>query len=109
VGDPFLTTAATVTCPHGGQATIAPSQSAAVAGAAICTESDQVTIAGCPFTIGPNPSPCVTVQWQSSSQSTKLSGLAALTAGSVGLCLSAASAPQGPVVLAPAQFQAAAT
>ena len=109
MSDPFLTTAATVTCPHGGQATIVPGQSAAVAGAAICTESDQVTIAGCPFTIGPNPSPCLTVQWQSSSLSTKLGGVAALTVGSVGLCLNPASAPQGPVLLAPAQVQAVAT
>ena len=58
MGEPLLTVSATVTCPHGGQGTIAPSQSAVVAGSTVCTEADQVTIAGCPFTIGPNPSPC---------------------------------------------------
>jgi hypothetical protein len=35
--------------------------------------------------------------------------VAALTVGSVGLCLNPASAPQGPALLAPAQVQAVAT
>ncbi len=109
MGEPLLTVNATVTCPHGGQATIAPAQDAVVAGATVCTEADQVTIAGCPFTIGPNPSPCISVQWQSASATSTAGGAAVLTAGSVGLCLNAAAAPQGPVILVPAQATAVAT
>lgn len=110
MGEPLLTVNATVMCPHGGQGTITPSQSALSAGGGtVCTESDQVTIAGCPFTIGPNPSPCVSVQWQSASTSSKAGGTALLTVGSQGLCLNAASAPQGPVILTPAQSSAVAT
>jgi len=109
MGEPLLTVNATVTCPHGGQGTIAPAQSAVVAGATVCTENDQVTIAGCPFTIGPNPSPCVSVQWQSASTTSMAGGAAMLTTGSVGLCLNSEAAPQGPVVLVPAQAAAVAT
>ena len=109
MGDPVLTVSATVTCPHGGQGTITPAQAAVVAGDTVCTEADQVTIAGCSFTVGPNPSPCVLVQWQSASTTTTASGLAILTAASEGLCLNPAGAPQGPVVLTPAQAAAVAT
>lgn len=106
MGDTVLTTSATITCPHGGQGSIAsPSQNAAKAGTPICTKDDHVTIAGCPFTIGPNPSPCVSVQWTTASTVCTAGGTAVLTTSSVGLCMSAANAPQGPVQLAPAQTQ----
>jgi hypothetical protein len=100
---PLLTTSATIMCPHGGQGTIVPSQTAAMAGATICTQSDMVLIAGCPFTIGPNPSPCLTVQWLTASTICTAGGKPLLTTNSVGLCMSPASAPQGPVVLVPGQ------
>jgi hypothetical protein len=109
MGAPLLTADATVLCPHGGQGTITPQQTAVVAGGSVCTEADQVTIAGCPFMIGPNPSPCLSVQWQSASTATTAGGVALLTAGSQGLCLNPAGAPQGPVILVPAQAAAVAT
>jgi hypothetical protein len=104
MGDPVLTTSASITCPHGGQGQIAsPSQSAATAGSAICTEDDEVKIAGCSFTIGPNPSPCMSVEWKTASGAGTAGGTAILTSSSLGLCMSAANAPQGPVTLSPAQ------
>ena len=109
MGDPMLTVSATVLCPHGGLGTIAPWQDAVVAGSTVCTEADQVTITGCPFMIGPNPSPCVSVQWQTTSTTTTAGGVAVLTTGSQGLCLNPAAAPQGPVILVPAQATAVAT
>ena len=109
MSDPMLTVNATITCPHGGQGTITPSQSAVAAGDTVCTQADQVTIAGCPFMTGPNPSPCVSVQWQSASTATKAGGVALLTGGSQGLCLNPAAVPQGPVILVPAQTAAVAT
>lgn len=109
MGEPLLTVDATVTCPHGGQGTITPSQSAVVAGDTVCTESDEVTIEGCPFTIGTDPSPCVSVEWQSASTSCTAGAAPILTTGSEGLCLNEAAAPQGPVILVPAQASAVAT
>jgi hypothetical protein len=109
MGEPLLTVDATVTCPHGGQGTITPSQSAVVAGDSVCTESDEVTIDGCPFTIGTDPSPCVAVEWQSASTSCTAGGAAVLTTDSDGLCLNEAAALQGAVILTPAQASAVAT
>ena len=109
MGEPLLTVSTTVLCPHGGQGTITPSQAAVAAGDTVCTEADQVTIAGCPFMIGPSPSPCMSVQWQSASTTSTAGGAAILTTGSQRLCLNAAAAPQGPVILVPAQIAAVAT
>jgi hypothetical protein len=109
MGAPMLTADASVMCPHGGQGTIMPSQAAVTAGAAVCTSADQVTIAGCPFAIGPSPSPCVLVQWQTASVTCTAGGVAVLTTESQGLCVNPAGAPQGPVILIAAQASAVAT
>lgn len=106
---PLLTTNATITCPHGGQGTIVPSQTAVTAGAEVCTEADTVVIAGCPFTVGPNPSPCLSVSWTTTSTACTAGGAALLTTNSVGMCMNGANAPQGPVILAPAQTSATGT
>jgi len=109
MGVPLLTVDATVMCPHGGQGTIVPSQTAVVAGGTVCTQADEVIIAGCPFMVGPVPSPCMLVQWQSASATATAAGMAVLTINSQGLCLNPAGAPQGPVILVPAQVAAVAT
>lgn len=100
---PLLTTGALVICPHGGQGTIVPSQTATMAGTTVCTQSDMVQIAGCPFTIGPNPSPCLTVKWLTASTVCTADGKPLLTTNSVGLCMSPANTPQGSVALVPGQ------
>jgi hypothetical protein len=96
---PSLTAASTLMCPHGGQVTIIPSNSRAVAGGApIATTADTFVIAGCPFTLpGPTPSPCIQVQWIVPGLRVKAGGGQAVDAGSVGLCIAATGAPQGPV------------
>ena len=111
MADPVLTTSATITCPHGGQGSISsPSQSAASAGGSpVCTEDDQVTISGCSFMIGNTPSPCMSVEWKTSSQACTAGGTAILTSSSVGLCMSSSNAPQGPVTLSPTQTSAGAS
>jgi hypothetical protein len=109
MGSPLLTVNATVMCPHGGQGTIIPSQTAVVTSGIVCTQADEVIIAGCPFMVGPSPSPCVSVQWQSASTTSTTGGVAVLTVSSLGLCLNPAAAPQGPVILVPAQVAAVAT
>ena len=67
MGDP-LTTAAVLTCPHGGTVSITSSNSGVTAdGAPLALAGDSFTISGCPFQIpvgpGTKPSPCVTVKW----------------------------------------------
>jgi hypothetical protein len=55
---------ATVLCMHGGQAQAAvPNPRVKVAGQVTVQQPNPWTIAGCPFTTGANPMPCVTAQW----------------------------------------------
>jgi hypothetical protein len=95
-----LTAASTLVCPHGGTVMITPANQRATAqGAPIATSADVCTIAGCAFTIPPGvPSPCVTVQWMVSAMRLK-AGAPALDAASVGICIAATGAPQGPVIV----------
>jgi hypothetical protein len=54
-----LHTDAVITCAHGGQATVVPSQlQALVSGMPISTFSSQITVAGCTA-----PVPCTTIRW----------------------------------------------
>ncbi len=61
---PLLHVGATVLCAHGGTATPAvPNPRVLVSGQPTVTMSGSYVIAGCPFTTGTNPMPCVTGQW----------------------------------------------
>ncbi len=92
----YLTTDSQIQCPHGGQLTLTTANSSIYAdGALVLLDSDQHTVSGCAFTIGPNPSPCVLVQWAAGSSMTSAQSGSPLTQSSVGKCLSPASAPQG--------------
>jgi hypothetical protein len=61
--------------------------------------SDVYLIAGCPFWPG-WPSPCMRVTWVSGSSLLYVKGQPALTLASVGMCVSAGGASQGPVIIA---------
>jgi hypothetical protein len=102
---PSLTAASTLLCPHGGTVTIVPANARAmVAGAPLATAADQFIVAGCAFTLpGPVPSPCVQVQWIMPGTRVLAGGMPALDASSVGMCLAATGAPQGPVSVAATQ------
>ncbi len=65
-------------------------------------------VAGCAFAPGGVPHPCVSVRWITGSTKTTAHGAAVLCVDSVGLCVAADQAPQGPPVLIPAQTQAVA-
>jgi hypothetical protein len=95
---PVLTSASVLTCPHAaGQVAHTPSQTRVVAvGAPALTQADTNTIAGCPFTIGTKPSPCVTVRWTVAAARVTAGGVPLLLQSSVGLCSSPEQAPQGP-------------
>lgn len=103
----FLTTASTLMCPHGGSVSaVSSNTSANAASSAIVRSGDTFTIAGCAFFIGPSPHPCVKVQWIVPAARVKVAGDSALTESSVGLCLAADQAPQGPVQVVTTQSQA---
>lgn len=96
MGSYVLTSRATIMCPHGGSATVTPtSVKVAIDGDPPLRLGDVSTIAGCPFTIGTTPSPCVRIEWMMPAARVTVEGAAPLTHTSVGLCLSGASAPQG--------------
>jgi hypothetical protein len=98
---PVLTTAATIMCPHGGQAVLVTTNATVmVGGAPALTMADVHMIAGCAFFIGPKPSPCLRIQWVSGSTLVTVNGVPVLTQASIGLCLSPEQAPQGPPVIA---------
>jgi hypothetical protein len=88
---------ATVMCPHGGQATLLPSQARVqVSGQPVATLADVYTIVGCAFNVSGKPQPCVTIKWVTPSGRITVNGQPALLQGSVGLCQSAEQVPQGP-------------
>lgn len=101
----LLTTASTLMCPHGGTVTAVPGQTQAQAGAPIVRGTDTFIVAGCALSGATPPSPCVTVQWQSTATRVKSGGDLSLNEASVGLCLAATQAPQGTVIIAATQPQ----
>lgn len=80
------------------------------ASAALALVNDTFTIAGCPFQIpagtGTVPHPCVKVQWTKANVRTTVGGTPTLAQDSVGLCLAADQAPQGPVSVVQVQAKA---
>jgi len=97
----FLLEAATqIACPHGGQGVATPAnQRVTLGGSPALVVSDQVTIAGCSFNVSGAPSPCLQVKWLAPANRVKVGGTPVLLSSSVGLCVNAAGAPQGPATL----------
>jgi hypothetical protein len=104
----LLTSASTMTCPHGGMITAVAGSVRAQAGAPILRGSDTFVVAGCPFVMGTVPSPCVSVQWIATAQHVLHGGEPVLAEGSsVGLCLAATQAPQGVAMVVATQSRVA--
>jgi len=94
----------TITCPHQGQATVVSgNQKTKADGQFALLATDTATIAGCTFNISGTPSPCLTIQWTMPATRVKVSGTPVLLETSIGLCLSAASAPQGTATISGVQ------
>jgi hypothetical protein len=94
-------------CPHGGKVQIISANNRVkVGGAFAALATDQFVIVGCPFQIPaavPIPSPCVTVRWLVNDLRAKVNQTPTLSQSSVGICMSAARIPQGPVMIVNAQ------
>jgi hypothetical protein len=106
----MLTTATVMMCPHGAPVQAIPSStSVQFGGAPAVTASDTFMISGCTFNISGVPSPCLTVQWVSPGLQSQVNSNPTLTEASVGLCLAATQAPQGPVTISSTQPQVSGT
>ena len=103
----LLTSSSTLMCPHGGSVSATTTNTKVKAGGSfLVRKSDTFMIAGCPFAIGPTPHPCVQVQWEQAALKNQAAGDFTLTENSVGLCIAADQAPQGPVQIASTQEKA---
>lgn len=98
-----ITIQSVLQCPHGGMVQIVTTNTRASAESGfIPTTADTFIVGGCPHQIPaavPIPSPCVTVQWIVGDTHVKIGGNPTISQSSVGICLSAANLPQGPVTI----------
>lgn len=107
---PLFHVGAVAMCPHGGQITTISSDTQVLAsGMPVALVTDQFMVAGCAFTVGVVPQPCLTVQWTAPTAQTLINGQPAVTALSVGLCIAANGAPNGPAVVVSTQTLAVAS
>lgn len=103
---PILTAGGTVMCPHGGQAQLHTSNTEAlIDGSPALLQTDIHPVVGCAFTPVAY-SPCTSIRWVTASTQTKVRGVPVLLQNSVGLCLSAAQAPQGTALVVQVQQRA---
>jgi len=96
----ILDSPTSILCPHGGQASVTPSaKKVKLGGNPPLLKGDTAAISGCSFNISGSPSPCSRVQWMTAATKTKIESGEPLLSTSVGLCMSAAGAPQGKAVI----------
>ncbi len=87
-------------CAHGIPATVVPTNARVlVGGQPVTTISDQYLVAGCPFTAGVVPMPCVRIQWLVPAARVLVNAVPALLQTSTGLCMSVQQTPNGPPVV----------
>jgi hypothetical protein len=102
----YLTAASTLMCPHGGAVSPVPANTkVTLGGSPIVLASDTFPIGGCAFALPNGPHPCVQVQWIVTALRGTADGAQALTADSVGLCVAADGAVQGPVMIQATQSE----
>jgi len=101
---------ASAICAHGGQvSTISTNDRVLVGGQPVATFGDTYLLAGCAFTVGLNPQPCVKVQWLVPAARVLVGGQPAMLQTSTGLCQSAEQIPQGPPSVVATQVRARGT
>ena len=84
----LLHASATVMCAHAGQAQpVANNPRVTVGGQPTVVQSNAYSVSACPFTIGPNPSPCVTAQWTVAATRLRSSGQFLLLQDSQAVCM----------------------
>jgi hypothetical protein len=84
----LLNSASQVMCVHGGKAApTAPFPRVKVAGQPVVTQTAPWTVAGCPFTAGTTPMPCVTAQWTVAATRVKAGGAPVLLQSGQAVCV----------------------
>jgi len=107
---PVVQVGATILCPHGGQVSAVTSNTRVlVGGVPAVTQGDTFPVAGCVFTVGTKPQPCVSAKWLVVSTRVLIGGQPAVIMSGTGLCFSGEQAPQGPPAVASAQPKVVAT
>jgi hypothetical protein len=106
----FLTTASSMSCPHGGTVTPSTSNHRVKAdGQFVLRATDTFTIGGCSHMRGQQPNPCVRVKWDTHCEHHASQGDDSLTEDSVGLCLDGSGGTQGTVDISSTQTKVAGT
>lgn len=97
----FLTKSSVILCPHGGRVTHSPRSFSGklINGEIPMLSNDTYLVVGCPVVPGGYAGPCHRVSWTGGSRTRQINGSPVLTNQSVGICLSAVGAPQGPAVI----------
>jgi hypothetical protein len=91
-------------CPHAGPISVVPGNTRVlVSGTPVATTADQYLVAGCVFTVGTKPQPCVTVRWLVPAARVMVNGVPVVLQASTGLCFSAEQIPQGPPTIVSTQ------
>ena len=80
-----------------------------VSGMPAAVLTDQGLVAGCVFTVGPKPQPCVTTKWIVGATRVTANGVPLLINPPVALCLSAEQIPGGPPIISNSQTRVIAT
>jgi hypothetical protein len=107
---PVLHAGAAALCPHGGNLTIvAASPRVTVSNMPAALLTDQGLVAGCVFTVGPKPQPCVTTRWIVGATRVTSNGTPLLINPVVALCQSAEQIPGGPPTIVGGQTRVIAT
>lgn len=104
---PLFHVGASAICPHGGQVqALSTNSRVLVAGMPVVTMSDSCLVAGCAFTVGTKPQPCVRIQWLVPAARILVGGQPPILQTSTGLCLSADQIPNGPPTIVSCQTRA---
>ena len=83
-------------CQHTGTVQVSASISrVTIGGSAPLAQDDTFTVAGCPFTTGGAPQPCVELEWLTATERVTAEGKALLLDSSSGLCKAGGDIPQG--------------
>ncbi len=102
----ILTTTSIIKCTHGGALVLQTTNTQLkIDGAPALLETDIHPVVGCPFTVGPRPSPCVRVEWEAGAVQTKVNGVKVLVDTSIGRCIGADGATQGIAIILSTQMK----
>jgi len=98
MGTPLLTKSDVIMCPHGIPAqVVATNTRVTISGAPALVATDPIMVAGCPFTVGPAPAPCVTGKFMVPATRVTMNGVPAVTTTATPMVLATVPGPMAVV------------